>query len=112
MTQDQQRRTVLGTAVHLIAFFTSIVGAGAVYLLSSSEFTSENARNALNWHILYTVVGLAVSIPAVLIGGSAVIVGAGIVVIGGFATILFTAIATLKAIGGTSWPYPIAPRFV
>ena len=49
-------RSVLGIFIHPITLLTGFFGVGIVlaafvYLLSSHQFTRENARNALNWHL-------------------------------------------------------------
>lgn len=125
-------RSIVGILVHLVTFFASIVPfgfvvSGVVYLLSSNEFTRENARNAFNWHLFVTImlaVFLVVFFTAEAIDSLALpgvveavlilpVVFFSFVVILLFPiTLVCCLVATGKAIFGTAWTYPIAPDFV
>ncbi|MFP8958272.1 DUF4870 domain-containing protein [Natrialbaceae archaeon A-CW3] len=53
---NHERKTILGTIVHPLGLFTGFIGAGLVYLVTEDKFTKENARNALNWQISFTII--------------------------------------------------------
>lgn len=110
-----------GVTVHVLALFTSFVGPAIVYAVSDNDFTRENARNALNWHLTVLVLVVVafvtgflgtnevpftvpspldtvftfISVPLLLAMFPAV-----------FATFAFTAVATYKAASGSTWSYP------
>ncbi|PCR91562.1 DUF4870 domain-containing protein [Natrinema ejinorense] len=128
-------RSIAGIAVHPLAFLTGIIGAGFVYVVSTNEFTRVNARNALNWHLSVLVLSVVAVVTFVLgadeltVAGEAMelsvlptpletvagLVGTVLLLAAGFAwllTGLFTAIATVKAIFGTPWEYPLARDIV
>ena len=106
------RRTVLGISVHLVGIFFGFFGAGIVYLVSNNAFTSENARNAVNWHILVTAVVIVAAVVAFGLGTIsdwAVIIAAFGAIAVLLLNLLFCIIATFKAAGGEAWKYPGAP---
>lgn len=128
-------RSIIGIAVHLIALFTGILGAGLIYLVSDHEYTRTNARHALNWHVsvlVLTVVALGtffLGVDDLTIGGETVELALlpeplGTIVfliafvlliltmLAWFLTGIFALIATVKAIFGTPWEYPFAREFV
>lgn len=51
-----EERSVGGIFVHFLAVPTGIASAGIVYLLATNEFTKQNARHAINWHLTMFVV--------------------------------------------------------
>jgi len=126
-------RSIVGILVHFIAIPTGVVGAGLVYLLASNEFTRQNARNALDWHL--SVLGLTVvtfgslfiyaegtgqGFTEMAVFPSSVSMGAGIVVpvllslwfVIQFCTFLVGFVAMGKATFGSAWRYPFSPRLV
>ncbi|THE63638.1 DUF4870 domain-containing protein [Salinadaptatus halalkaliphilus] len=121
-------RPLLGIFVHLLGLLTSIVGPGVLYLVSSREFTRQNARNAFNWQlllalswtgVLVAMVGwiLLAELPLVpdllAIAMFLVIFLAmfGLIVLS-FCNLLFPLVATGKAIFGSAWSYPLVPDFL
>ncbi|AGB39828.1 DUF4870 domain-containing protein [Natronococcus occultus] len=133
--EQSKERSLGGILVHPLALFTSFIGAAIMYVVSDNEFTKENARHALNWHI--TVVVLAVVAMVIgffgadeaTIGGESietlslpgpidtVLTLTGILLllaamIAVFATFAYTIIATQKAISGSAWSYPGAIEVV
>ncbi|SFR87579.1 hypothetical protein SAMN05216559_0377 [Halomicrobium zhouii] len=101
-------RTILGVTVHGLGLVFGIFGPGLVYLLSRGEFSKANARNALTWQ-LFVLVGLA-GLLAVFFTTDSDPVG---LAAGGLllALLLVDAVAslwaTVKAIGGEAWSYPL-----
>lgn len=123
-------RSIGGILVHFFSLILGFFGAGMVYLLSSHKFTRENARNALNWHLsvfLVTVLGFVMfflGADDVSAAGESIeftsILPAPIdtifamtgwlllfiAMIGAVLTLIFSIIATAKAIYGSAWKYP------
>ncbi len=128
-------RSIIGIAVHPVALFTGILGAGLIYLVSDHAYTKANARNALNWHLSVLVLTVLAFLTFFLgadeltVGGEPVewslvpapidtvffLVGV-LLLLGAMLawlfTVVFAAIATGKAIFGTAWAYPLAYEFV
>lgn len=130
-----QERSLGGIFVHLFGLVTGVFGAGLVYLLAKHPYTRANARHALNWHLgifALTIVGVITFVlgaDEVTRGDETVewallpepldtIVGViGMVLIAGvlvawLLTFIFVSIATVKAVFGTAWQYPLAPTVV
>lgn len=130
-----ERRSVTGVLVHPLALLTGGLAAIVIYLLARHEYTKANARNALNWYLSF----LALFIIAILtfflgaddleVAGQPVewgivpepfgtvlaLIGMGLMVVVLFAmlaTWIFGIVATIKAIFGTAWKYPLARSFV
>lgn len=128
-----EERSIGGILVHFVAIPTGAVGAGLVYLVSTNDFTKQNARNALDWHL--TVLALTV----VTFGSlfiHAVVTGQGVTDVATFPSPLATVtrgvitvllslwmfimnwtffvgfIAMGKATFGTAWRYPLTPAVV
>jgi len=112
---SSKNRTLTGIVAHPVGLLLGIVGAGPLYLLARNGFTTENARNALNWQIAITIAlaGLTVVAFAVPSSFDAVVVAAifGIffLLFVDFVVVLY---ATVKAISGEAWEYPVAPKIV
>ncbi len=119
-------RTLAGIFVHLLGVLTSFLGPLVVYAVSDHEFTRANARNAANWQLLYasaflvalgafgvafladTVLPDPVVAVALLVVFAAVL---GLVLLG-FLDLVFSVVATGKAVFGSAWAYPLAPDFL
>lgn len=118
-------RTLTGIFVHLLGLLTGFVAPAVVYLVSDSEFTRANARNALDWQLFY----FALTAASLLLFGVAFVADAVLpdavtfvfllvavaafflVGIVGLLDFAFAFVATGKAIFGTAWEYPVAPDF-
>lgn len=131
-----EERRLLGIAVHLLGLLTGIVGTGFVYLVTDHEFTRENARNALNWHlwVLFlaivtfvttfvgadeievagtkTIGGLPLPGPLDAVLGLLSVVLVFVLIVVSMLTFAFALVATAKAIFGTAWTYPLSPEIV
>lgn len=104
--------TTLGSAVHLIGLLTWVIGPGIVYAVSDDSFVRENARNALNWHIIIFAIP-SISLALAFIAADVfVIVGAVVAILGGVCTFPFSVIAAIKARRGKAWTYPFAPSII
>lgn len=131
-----EQRPITGILVHLFGLLTGIFGAGLVYLLAQHEYTRENARHALNWHLSVTIL-VVVTIVTFLLGAEELETGTGgtielltlpapldlifflltivlvfVMVLASFLGLVFPLIATGKAIFGTAWKYPLVPELV
>lgn len=131
-----ERRPLSAILVHFFGLLTGIVGPGLVYLLSSHEFTRENARHALNWHLSVSALALAMLVSLLLGVDEFDLPGGGtvevlvlpgpldvvffivafvlvfVLAIASFANLIFPCLATGKAIFGSAWKYPFAYEFV
>lgn len=92
-----------------------------MYAASNHEFTRENARNAINWHIIVQVLwavsfvfSLTMSLPSpfdTAFGLIGLPVLLAIAVLGS-ATLVFAIVATWKAASGSAWSYPGAINII
>ncbi len=91
----------LAALTHILALFTWILGPLLVYVFTDDEFVKENAANALNWQISFSIYMV---ISAVLM---VVLIGFLFVVILGLLDLIFCIVAAVKASEGEAWDYPI-----
>ena len=126
-------RSIAGILVHFVAIPTGVVGAGLMYLLATNDFTKQNARNALDWHLtvltfvvvtfgsLFTYAELTgqgttdvVTLPSPVASGAALVISVLLTLWTGvvFWTIVVGFIAMAKATFGTAWRYPLSPALV
>ncbi len=124
-----EERSLGGILVHLLGLITGFFGPGIVYAAANDEYTRENARHALNWHV--TVFALMIvamgtfflGADELTVGGEATelsllpapldtvfaVVGILLVLllmVAIFLTLVYTIVATVKAIFGSVWTYP------
>ena len=122
-------RSLGGILVHPLGLLTGFVGPILVYAVSDHEFTRANARHALNWHVTVFVLSIAAVVTFFLgadeltVGGEATelsllpapldtvfaAAGALLLILMSIAlllTLVYTIVATLKAIFGSIWTYP------
>ncbi|SNR23509.1 DUF4870 domain-containing protein [Halorubrum vacuolatum] len=122
-------RSLGGILVHLLGLLTGFLGPILVYAVSDHEYTRENARHALNWHL--TLFGLSiVAIGTFFLGADELTVGGeptevsllpapldtvfaavGILLVvllmlAILLTFVYVLVATVKAIFGSVWTYP------
>jgi uncharacterized Tic20 family protein len=99
----------LETVVHIVGLLSGILGVVVVYVFSEDGFEKANARNAINWQILVTVLG-AVSVVVFSVIGWMPAVGLAAFV--GVANLGFCVWASVKSTEGIAWEYPLAPRIL
>lgn len=122
-------RSLGGILVHPLGLLTGFLGPIIVYAAANHEYTRENARHALNWHVTVFALTVVAMITFFLgadeftIGGEVTevsllpapldtvfaIVGILLVIlltIVVLLTLVYTLVATLKAIFGSIWTYP------
>ena len=122
-------RSLGGILVHLLGLITGFLGPVIVYAAANNEYTRENARHALNWHV--TVFALTVvafvtfflGADELTVGGEPTelsllpapldtifeVVGLLLVLllfVAVLLTLVYTIVATVKAIFGSVWTYP------
>lgn len=125
-----EKRTLTGIFVHLLGVGTLFVLPGLVYLVSNHDFTRENARNAVDWQVFYAAsvvaffalfgaVALADSLLAgvlapEVVAGWSLLLTVGVVALGAMLllNVVFASVATVKAVFGDTWEYPLAPDIV
>lgn len=112
-TRNSQR-TISGVLVHILGLFLGLFGAVPVYLLSNAAFTEANAKNALNWQVFVLATSIvfgAMAFGLKPVSDVFVILAAFGILLLGILDIVFCFWATVEAIGGTEWTYPITPEF-
>ncbi len=98
--------TTMAALTHVLALLTWIVGPLVVLLATDDHFVKENARNALNWQIMFTIyVILSVLLMFVLVGFL-------FIMILPILDLAFCIIAAVKASEGEAWRYPLTPDIV
>lgn len=128
-----EERAIGGILVHFVAILTGAVGAGLVYLVSRNEFTEQNARNALDWHLTVlalTIVSFgslftyaeftgqgAIDVvvlppPVATVAGVVIFALLSLWMLVTFWTVFVGIIAMGKATFGTAWRYPLTPAIV
>lgn len=109
-TQDRRDRTqedtTFGAITHILALFTWVVGPLIVLVATEDEFVKENARNALNWQIMFSIY-LFISFVLVFL-----LIGIVFLLIIPLLDLAFCIIAAVKASDGEAWEYPITIDFV
>ena len=98
--------TTLAAITHVLAMFTWAVGPLIVLIATDDPFVEENARNALNWQIAFTIYML-VSLVLVFVA-----VGIVLVAILSLVDLAFCVVAAVKAADGEAWSYPATPDIV
>ena len=122
-------RSLGGILVHLLGLITGFLGPVIVYAAAKNEYTRENARHALNWHVtvfalmIVAMVTFFLGADELTVGGEATelsllpapldtvfaVVGVLLVLLLMIAillTLVYTLVATVKAIFGSVWTYP------
>lgn len=133
--EQPDERSIGGILVHLVGLFTGFFGPIILYAVSDNEFTRTNARHAINWHVTVfilmivalvmfflganeiTVLGEATTVsllpaPLDVVFGLVGFLLMIVLVIALFLTFVYTIVATVKAIAGSTWTYPGAIAFV
>ncbi|ELY84678.1 zinc ribbon domain-containing protein [Natrinema altunense] len=105
-TRRTDRDTTMAAITHVLAIFTWAIGPLIVLIATDDPFVEENARNALNWQIAFTVYML---VSFILVFA---VVGIVPVLLLPFVDLAFCAIAAVKAADGESWSYPATPAIV
>ena len=93
--------TTMAALTHVLALFTWVVGPLVVYVVIDDAFVKENARNAINWQIWFTVYSL-IALVLVLVG-----IGLLALPVLGIVDTVFIVIAAVKASDGEAWSYPL-----
>jgi|SRR6056297_1568453 len=133
--EQPDERSIGGILVHLLGLFTGFFGPIILYVVSDNEFTRTNARHAINWHVTVSVL-MVVAIVMFFLGADEIAVLGEttevsllpapldivfglvgflfiiVLVIAIFLTFVYTIVATVKAISGSTWTYPGAIAFV
>ena len=122
-------RSLGGILVHFLGLITGFVGPVIVYAAANNEYTRENARHALNWHVTVFVLTVVAMVTFFLgadeltVGGEAtelsllpapldsVFTAVGVLLvlllmIAVLLTLVYSLVATVKAIFGSIWTYP------
>lgn len=98
----EQKDTGLAALTHILALFTWIIGPLLVYLITDDEYVKENAANALNWQISFSIY-MVISFILLF-----VLIGILLLAIFSVMNLVVCIMAALKASDGEAWSYPLA----
>lgn len=104
--QGTEKDTTFAALTHVLALLTWVVGPLIVLLATDDPFVDENARNALNWQIVFSIYML-VSIMLVF-----VFVGFVLLFLLPIVDLIVCIVAAIKANEGEAWKYPATPDIV
>ncbi|MCU4926544.1 DUF4870 domain-containing protein [Halobacteria archaeon AArc-dxtr1] len=105
-SQTTGDQTALAVLAHVLPLFTWLIGPLIVYVVADGQFATENARNALNWQLMFTVYML-VSFVLVFVA-----IGIVLLFVVSILNVVFCILAAVKALQGETWEYPATPRIV
>jgi uncharacterized Tic20 family protein len=100
------KETGMAALAHILGLLTWVVGPLVIYLASDDEFAKENAANALNWQIMFTIY---FTVSAVLV---IALIGFLLMPLVGLLDLIFCILAAVKASDGEAWEYPLTPNIV
>ena len=100
---EYQPDTTLAAITHVLALFTWVIGPLVIYLVTDDPFVKENAANATNWQIMFTVYFIASLFLLV------VLVGFVLILVLPLLDLAFVIIAAIKASEEEAWKYPLTP---
>lgn len=101
-----QPDTTMAAITHVLALFTWVIGPAIVYIAADDPFVRENAANATNWQIMFTLYML-VSVLLVV-----VLVGFVLLFVLPILDMALIIVGALKASEGEAWKYPLTPDIV
>ncbi|MDZ7687705.1 MAG: DUF4870 domain-containing protein [Halobacteriales archaeon] len=101
-----QNDDVLAPLVHVLALFFWIFAPLVVFLVTEDGFVKENAANALNWQISYSIY-MVVSVFLMLF-----LVGILTAFVVALLNLVFCVVAAVKAADGEAWKYPLTLEIV
>jgi len=133
--EQPDERSIGGILVHLLGLFTGFFGPITLYAVSDNKFTRTNARHVINWHVTIFVLTIVAVVMSFLGADEISVVGETtevsllpapldtvfeligfllitVLSIAILLTFVYTIVATLKAIFGSTWTYPGAIAFV
>ncbi|WP_255169895.1 DUF4870 domain-containing protein [Natrononativus amylolyticus] len=103
-TPDGDR--TFAAVTHVLALLTWVIGPLVVLVATDDEFVEQNARNALNWQIMFTIYMLVSFVLLFLL------IGIVFLMLVPLLDIVFCIIAAVKANDGEAWTYPLTPDIV
>ncbi|MCU4739951.1 zinc ribbon domain-containing protein [Natronoglomus mannanivorans] len=98
--------TTFAALTHILALVTWVIGPLIVLVVTEDEFVEENARNALNWQIAFTVYMLVSFVLLFLFVGIVFLLVLPVV------DVILCIVAAVKASEGDAWRYPLTPSLV
>ena len=104
---DATKDRTFAILVHIAGLLTSWLGPLVLYLIKKSHpdeaFTTENAKEALNFQITIFIVSVVLMIT---------VVGAFLILIPIILNVVCCIVAAVKASNGQAWRYPLTIRLV
>ncbi|NUC73764.1 zinc ribbon domain-containing protein [Haloterrigena sp. SYSU A558-1] len=98
--------TTLAAITHVLALVTWAIGPLIVLVATEDPFVEENARNALNWQIAFTIYMIVSFFLTFIVVGIVPFLVLPVV------DLVFCVVAAVKAADGEAWSYPITPDIV
>ena len=94
-------QTTLAAITHVLALFTWVIGPAIVLVASEDEFVKQNAKNALNWQIFFTIYSFVAGLSLL------VFVGFVLLPLVLLVNLIFCILAAVKASNNEAWTYPL-----
>jgi len=103
--QSVSDQTGIAALTHILGLLTWVIGPLIVLLVTEDAFVKDNARNALNWQITFTIYFIVSLILLIVLIGIFTLFAVIIL------DLVFCIIAAVKAADGEAWRYPITIQF-
>ena len=100
--QDQKESSLMATLAHQLSLFTWFIGPLFVYFLSTDSFAKKHALSSISWQANLSVYVMLSMILAPFAISVVMIVLLAVV------NSVLCVLASLKAINGETWQYPIS----
>lgn len=103
--QSRQKSSLMATFAHQTSLFTWFIGPLFVYLLSTDKFAKKHALESISWQANLSIYLILSMILAPF--------GIAIIMVMLFAIVnsVLCVLASLKAINGRSWEYPLSINY-
>ncbi|ELY50675.1 MULTISPECIES: zinc ribbon domain-containing protein [Natronorubrum] len=105
-TTTREKETTFAALTHVLGLLTWVIGPLIVLVATEDEFVEENARNALNWQIMFSIYML---LSFVL---TFVLIGLVFLFLVPIVDLIVCVVAAVKANDGEAWTYPATPDIV
>ncbi|ELY46644.1 zinc ribbon domain-containing protein [Natronorubrum sulfidifaciens] len=102
----REKETTFAAITHILGLLTWVIGPLIVLVATEDEFVEENARNALNWQIMFSIYML---LSFVL---TFVLIGLVFLFLVPIVDLIVCIVAAVKANDGEAWKYPATPDLV
>ena len=103
--------TGVAALAHVLALFTGLFGPIVLYAVTDDPFVRENAANAINWQLLFLLLSLVAFFGGLTLVStlSAVLLVFALCAVLALANLVLVVVATVRALDGEAWAYPLTP---